>query len=413
MTRLDRGILATLRSLPFASALLFHIFSSVALAQSVAPADATPPLPATGPENPDDEVVLLSPFVVEATEDKEKYRANSTLAGTRVRTDINDTASAISVVTAQFLQDTGVKNSQALLVYTPNTEVAGLQGNFTGQAGEATYHEALINPSATTRVRGLDAADNTRDYFITDIPWDDFDTGRIDIQRGPNSILFGAGSPAGIINNSINGASFANSYKYENVVGSYGSARNSVDANYVLRPNELAIRISLLSDDESYQQSPAFNDQKRFFAALRWDPKLFKKGNPTSIRMNFEKGGVSSNNPRAIPPTDQITPWFATGDYYGNPGLNKATLNEYVQGDAASDAANRFIDGILGQPGSGANVLSIFNGAGNAGSLPHKARIRRRPLSTVLPRATASTAMAMSWEPSRGLPVSPRSQYLR
>jgi outer membrane receptor protein involved in Fe transport len=52
------------------------------------------------------------------------------LAGTRVRTDLKDVASAISVVTAQFLQDTGAKNAQDLLVYTPSTEVAGLRGNF-------------------------------------------------------------------------------------------------------------------------------------------------------------------------------------------------------------------------------------------------------------------------------------------
>jgi hypothetical protein len=349
---------------------LFLLGEPPARAQVSATATPASPEVAAPAETEGDEIVLLNPFVVDASEDKERYKANSTLAATRVRTDINDTASAITVVTAQFLQDTGAKNSQDLLVYTPNTEVAGLGGNFNGQAGQATYHESLVNPSATTRVRGLDAADNTRDYFITDIPWDDFDTGRIDIQRGPNSILFGVGSPAGIINNSINGAAFANSYKYENVAGSYGSSRNSVDLNYVLRPNELAIRISLLSDDESYQQSPAFNDQKRFFAALRWDPKLFKKGNPTSIRMNFEKGDVSSNNPRTIPPTDQITPWFATGDYYGNPGLNKATLDEFVQGSQGSAAAGPFLVGILAQPGSGTNVLSIFNGAGSTGSLP-------------------------------------------
>ena len=81
--------------------------------------------------------MVLSPFVVDATEDKGSYRANSTLAGTRVRTDLKDVSSAITVVTAQFLQDTGAKNAQDLLVYTPSTEVAGLRGNFSGAAGSA------------------------------------------------------------------------------------------------------------------------------------------------------------------------------------------------------------------------------------------------------------------------------------
>ena len=171
--------------------------------------------------------------------------AVSRLAGTRVRTDLKDVASAISVVTAQFLQDTGAKNASDLLVYTPSTEVAGLRGNFSGAAGSAVVQENTV--SATTRVRGLDSADNTRDYFLTDIPWDGFNVGRVDLQRGPNSILFGVGSPAGIINTSVNDASFKTTYNYENRVDQYGSLRNSISlALSVYRPH-LAIRTRIHS----------------------------------------------------------------------------------------------------------------------------------------------------------------------
>ena len=40
----------------------------------------------------DDQPVVLSPFVVEASEDQ-GYQAKSTLAGTRVRTELRDVAS--------------------------------------------------------------------------------------------------------------------------------------------------------------------------------------------------------------------------------------------------------------------------------------------------------------------------------
>jgi hypothetical protein len=322
----------------------------------------------------------MSPFVISAREDRESYKANSTLAGTRVRTDLSDIASAISVVTQQFLQDTGATNSQDLLVYTPNTEVAGLNGNFTGQAGQAQYSEQLTNPSSVTRVRGLDTADNTRDYFLTDIPWDSFDTGRIDLQRGPNSILFGVGSPAGIINNSINGAEYVNTYKIVNRVGSYDSIRDSVDLNQVLIPNELAIRVSLLDDDEKYQQKPAFNNDGRIFMALRWDPNLFGKKNHTTIRANFEKGSVSSNNPRALPPDDLITPWFQTGTVYGNPALNKLTVNQWAIGNGTNGLGDfnspsaalyaKYTGWVQGDNIS-SNILTIYNGANpTTGAIP-------------------------------------------
>ena len=276
---------------------------------------------------PEEETIVLSPFVVEASEDQ-GYTAKDTLAGTRVRTELKDVASAISVVTQQFLKDTGAKNSADLLVYTPSTEVAGIRGNFSGVAGTAIYQENTV--SSTTRVRGLDSADNTRDYFLTDIPWDGFNVGRVDLQRGPNSILFGIGSPAGIINTSVNDASFKTAYNVENVVDQYGSIRNSVNLNQELAKGVLAIRLAAVKDNKFYEQKPAFSNTTRWYGALRFDPKLFGPDNHTSIKVKYEDGKVTSNVPRSIPPGDNITPWFKTGfDAYGNPGLNKIIVNQF------------------------------------------------------------------------------------
>src|ERR1700690_3541621 len=102
-------------------------------------AQATAPAADTNASNKkSDQPVLLSPFVVEASEDQ-GYTAKDPLAGTRVRTELKDVASAISVVTQQFLKDTGAKNSADLLIYTPSTEVSGIRGNFSGAAGTAIY----------------------------------------------------------------------------------------------------------------------------------------------------------------------------------------------------------------------------------------------------------------------------------
>ncbi|HLP24770.1 MAG TPA: hypothetical protein VK477_03770, partial [Acidobacteriota bacterium] len=181
--------------------------------------------------------------------------------------------------------------------------------------------------SNNTRVRGLDAADNTRDYFLTEIPWDGYIVDRVDLQRGPNSILFGVGSPAGIINTSINTATFKNQNKIENRIGRYGSFRTSADFNYVAKKNVLAFRAALLDDETKYQQKPAFNHDKRLFAAMRYEPKLFGEGSHTTIRANYENGNVNANRPRSLPPIDAITPWFLSGTTNGVANLNKLTLN--------------------------------------------------------------------------------------
>jgi outer membrane receptor protein involved in Fe transport len=94
-------------------------------------APASPPAAGTISETTE-EVVKLSPFVVDSFKEKESYQATSTLAGTRVRTELKDVASALSVDTAQFMRDIGATNNATLLQYTPNTEVGGMYGNYSG-----------------------------------------------------------------------------------------------------------------------------------------------------------------------------------------------------------------------------------------------------------------------------------------
>lgn len=261
----------------------------------------------------EDETIVLSPFVVSSAEDK-GYKATATLAGSRVRTDLKDIASSISVVTSEFLKDTGATNNQSLLQYTTNTEVGGLYGNYAGVGGtfvEGAAESAtnFVRPATNTRVRGLDSADNTRDLFLTDIPWDSFNVGRVDLQRGPNSILFGIGSPAGIINTSVNTAGYKTEGQVENRISSFGSVRDSFDYNHVLIPHQLAVRVSGLYDHTKYRQEPAYNLDRRLFGAARWDPQLVENGR-TSIRVNYEHGSVRANRPRTLPPVDRLTPFF-------------------------------------------------------------------------------------------------------
>lgn len=329
-----------------------------------APAPTTPPAPAT-PE----ETVELSPFVVEAEEDQ-GYAAKHTLAGTRIRTELKDIPSSISVVTKQFLQDTGGVNNESLLQYTTNTEVGGVWGNFSGVGGGYQYNENanLLRPNNNTRVRGLDAADNTRDYFLTEIPWDGFNVDRVDLQRGPNSILFGVGSPAGIINTSVNTAGFQNRYSVENRVAEFGTVRFSGDFNHVLIPKQLAIRVAALDDSTKYQQEPAYNHDKRLFGAVRYAPQLFQRGN-TLIRANYENGQVEANRPRLIPPVDAVTPWFTTGTL----GLNKATFNPATMNKGSAPFSNTpwLRNGAVGRQ-FWADVVGIYGNNLDSGATDYR-----------------------------------------
>lgn len=274
----------------------------------------------TSTERAETDYFELSPFEITAS-DQSGYRATSTLAGTRIRTDLKDLAASISVVTSQFLEDTGAVDNQSLLQYTINTEVGGLYGNFSGLSNNQGVEESamLIAPSSNTRIRGLDSADNTQNYFQSNIPWDGYNVGRVDLQRGPNSILFGVGSPAGIINTSLITPMFENETKLENRLGSNGSVRNTIDYNRELIEDVLAIRIAALDDRKKFQQKPAFEDAQRVFGSIVYKPNWFGDKSRTTLRGNMEFGDIDANRPRMLPPMDQITPFFFTD------GINRQT----------------------------------------------------------------------------------------
>lgn len=266
-----------------------------------------------------DAIVKLSPFEVTASKDP-GYAAATTLAGNRLNTALRDVGSAITVVTGQFLRDIGATDNETLLQYTTNTEVGNIYGNM-ANAGSGTQLDEtgrFSNPNQNTRVRGLAAADTTVDFFLTDIPWDSYNVDRIDFQRGPNAILFGLGSPAGIINAGTRTAEFTNRVALETRFSRFGSVRHTLDCNVTVIPRQLALRVDALVNREKFQQRPAFQDDRRIFGALRFEPDQLNRGAATTtIKANFEQGRIRSNRPRALTPGDSITPWFLSGTSTG------------------------------------------------------------------------------------------------
>lgn len=327
----------------------------------------------------DQEVIQLSPFEVKADTDR-GYAATQTLAGTRIRTNLSDVGSAIQVITKEFMQDVGATDTGTLLQYTTNAEVAGTRGTYAGLGNGTGVDEtgSLRNPQSAQRVRGLASADNTRDFFVTDIPWDSYNVDRIDIQRGPNSILFGLGSPAGIVNASTRNAEFRNLGSVEVRTGSYGTFRSSIDVNQELIDNVLAIRVDGMWDDHKYEQRQAWQEDKRFFGAIRFDPQLFNRHDfHTSLKLKFENGDIKADRPRTVPPEDRITPWFRPVDQTSlNGGMGKLSVaNGYTLGSSAS-TFNPWLGGLANQQqpvwfmdGTTNQLYRIYGGYVNTGAL--------------------------------------------
>ena len=285
------------------------------LAATLAAALLAPPLDAqtassASPASPKDETVLeLSPFVTTAAADR-GYAATSSLAGTRIRTDLRDIANSISVVTSDFMKDVNATDSASLLVYTANTETAGSGGNYSGGSLNGTFIDQVgpaRAPQNNSRVRGLASADLTRDYFPTTMVFDSYNTERVEISRGPNATLFGLGSPGGIINNQLVRPTLKNKNRVEFGLGSFGTQRAVADFDRVLIPGVFGLRVALLDENAKFQQNYTHEKDRRVFASLHLSP--FKDG---TLRASFERGNIDANRPRTNSPRDTLTKWFQT-----------------------------------------------------------------------------------------------------
>src|SRR5205814_256960 len=98
----------------FVSTLGLLIIASIVRAQS-APAGK---LAATAPAK--DETLELSPFIVNSDND-DGYAPTETLAGTRLRTEIRNVASAMSIITSDMMRDMGATSFFDVVDFLPNT----------------------------------------------------------------------------------------------------------------------------------------------------------------------------------------------------------------------------------------------------------------------------------------------------
>jgi hypothetical protein len=253
----------------------------------------------------------LSPFVVEEHADQ-GYYASQTLAGGRLRQELKDTGASIQVVTKEFLEDLAVTGVEELFQYTTGTEVGGILGNFTGAGdnfdGETSTGGARRNPDGTTRVRGLAAPDRARNFFKTDIPFDSYNTDRVDINRGANSFLFGLGSPSGLTNTSMARARFRNTNEIGTRIGSGNSDtpsyRGSFKLNRVLARDMLAVHVAGVADRTKYRQEPTYKNDDRKYGALAFRPF---RNQDTVITAHVEVGRIRGNSPDVLLPQENLT----------------------------------------------------------------------------------------------------------
>lgn len=246
-----------------------------------------------------DDVYEISPFQVDGSGD-DRYRAGSTLAGTRLNSNLGDVAAAISPFTKEFINDIGADSVEELLAYSNNT--VRLDESELANGNQVLEFEFQFN------IRGLPAT-RARNYFLADtMSMDNFNVERVDESRGPNSILFGVGSAGGVVNTSTKRARFTEINEVLLMVGSNSQFRTAIDFNRELVEDTFAIRLNAMYDTDESWRMWEFKDQERIALAATW-----KLSENTTVRGEMETGEIEDNLGRSYLAEDHTSEWIAEG----------------------------------------------------------------------------------------------------
>ncbi len=317
---------------------LFRILSSVSVA-----ACATASLPAQSTTSAADDsrttketAVVLSVFEVTDAKDV-GYRAGVTASGTRTGEELKNVPQTITVLTNDFLRDTGATDSLNAMEYV----IGG---------GNKPLNSLDVNRFV---FRGAINVAPARNFHTWNVPSDSFSTERIDIVRGPNSILFGEGDPGGMMNINTKRAKFRNEVSVGNRVGSWNQFRTTVDANYVVRA-DLAVRLNLVYDTRDNWQKWVGHERQGIHFTTTWR----SKSGDTQLRYEGEYGKYIRRVPQVFP-KDQFSLWDGRTPYV----FNAATGPAGTQRLSSATGANQWVwDNSIG-------ALRDWRGFGQTGGL--------------------------------------------
>jgi outer membrane receptor protein involved in Fe transport len=319
----------------------------------------------TSTEPAAENTIVLSPFTVQSGRDR-GYFAENTLAGSRLNTNISDLGASISVVNKQLMEDTASVdindvfryevNTEGSLTYTPavlslrSDGIADTISGFTSGGTGTPQTNATAN-----RVRGIGVPSSAINYYpaIAQVPFDSYNLQSVEISRGPNSMLFGMGSPAGIVNNNTAQATLGRDTNTAQIrFDDRGSRRGSFSFNRSLIDDTLAIYGAFVWDDRRFERKPSYDKTNRQYGTITYRP-LPK----TTIRATAENYDNRNRRPNSITPRDFVTEWRNAGQPVYDPLTRKITklstgevVGAYVA-NASSPYANEVRQFIESRPG--------------------------------------------------------------
>lgn len=373
------------------------VFSAGGVSQTTTSPAASPATALT--PSAKDEMLVLSPFVVNTAKDH-GYLAADVISAGSLSTNLLRTPADLSVMTRDLLDDLGVISIQEAQAWLPSSDPYANTTNETDFGTNVSF-------------RGLTASTNTRNFFRQGFAPSEISTERVEGARGANGILYGDSTFGGNVNITTKRAGFGKNFETVRLqADSFGSLRATLDVNHVAN-SKLAVRLNAEASDGKLWYDNSFNDRYGAHFAATYRP--WRNG---ELRLDLETAYTDRSNGRPDILLDQTSAWdgtAVTAKMTANPaptsGIRRRTTDYWIFhpsfgvqnfrdfGFSASVGANTF---QVGEPGYGPPVPIA-----NFPNLPsRKFTAQNHEMHINAHRDNASLAFEQRWESGLVLEVS-------
>lgn len=243
------------------------------------------------------------------------YTAKRSATATKTDTSILETPQSVSVITADQIEDQRAQSMQEVLRYT---------------AGVVSDQYGLDSRSDSYAIRGMDATQylnglrQINTFYSETVRPDPYAMERVEVLRGPSSMLYGAGGVGGVVNLVSKRPQTETKREMSVLLGNY--QRKQLQADFtgpVADSDSLFYRLVLLGRDSESQVKHAGDERTLIAPSLTWKPS-----DRTSVTLLAQ---YQRNDGR---PTPQFLPWSGVlrpnpngkipfDTYLGDPGFDR------------------------------------------------------------------------------------------
>lgn len=239
--------------------------------------------------------IQLSPFEVNATFDR-GYRASNSVSATRIDVPIDELPITINAFTQDFIDDQKPRSLWEVVRFAP---------------GVTNSNPEFNGGSAVFNVRGFNTTTTLRNGFAGPTVLDPANITRVEVVKGPGSLLYGNIQPGGVVNFITKRPEDKFRVQLEEVVGTDSFFRSTADVTGPVGGNGSPLLFRVVG---AYDHAPQFYDPYKGETTLINPSLTWKIGSQTKINFEYEKYRFKESPPLMGP-----QPYYDANGMYAGP----------------------------------------------------------------------------------------------